>query len=203
MPTILTHALVPLAAGIALGPSRIAKPVLVTGMVLAMLPDADVIGFKLGIDYADQFGHRGASHALLVAAVVAALVTMLMRQWIMQGSQNRSSELVEERFTDKRPSTGSRLRYSGPLFVFAFLFASMASHGILDAFTSGGLGPALLWPFSDARYFAPVTPIRVSPIGAGFFSARGVVVILSEALWVCDPLALTALAGRFWLRQKA
>ena len=79
MPTILTHAVLPLAAGLALGPSRIAKPVLITGMVLAMLPDADVIGFKLGVDYADQFGHRGASHALLVAAVVAAAVTAIMR----------------------------------------------------------------------------------------------------------------------------
>ena len=171
MPTILTHALIPLAAGLALGPTRVAKPVIITGMVLAMLPDADVVWFKLGIEYADQFGHRGASHAILVAAVVAALVTAVMRP--------------------------ERLRVA-----FAFLFASMASHGLLDAFTNGGLGPALLWPFSDARYFAAVTPIRVSPIGAGFFSARGVAVILSEALWVWSPLALIALSGRFWLRQK-
>ena len=171
MPTILTHAVLPLAAGLALGPSRIAKPVLITGMVLAMLPDADVIGFKLGVDYADQFGHRGASHALLVAAVVAAAVAAIMR-----------------------PANAQ--------LIFAFLFASMASHGILDAFTSGGLGPALLWPFSDARYFAAVTPIRVSPIDVGFFSARGVLVIVSEALWVWMPVSITALAGWAVLRQK-
>jgi inner membrane protein len=172
MPTILTHAIIPLAAGLALGPSRLAKPVLVTGIVLAMLPDADVISFKLGINYADQFGHRGASHALLVAAAVAALVTMIMR-----------------------PSNAKR--------TFLFLFFSMASHGLLDAFTSGGLGPALLWPLSDARTFAAVTPIRVSPIGIGFFSGHGVIVIVSEMLWVWIPAGIMALGGWAFLRERA
>jgi inner membrane protein len=171
MPTIFTHAVVPIAAGLALGRGRISLPVMCAGVMLAILPDADVIGFKLGIAYADQLGHRGASHALLVAAIVAGLVTALCRphNWKL---------------------------------VFAFLFASMASHGILDAFTSGGLGPALFWPFDDARYFAPVTPIRVSPIGMGFFSARGVAVILSELLWVWLPTALTAIMLRLYLKHN-
>jgi inner membrane protein len=172
MPTIITHALIPLAAGLALGPARIAKPVLMTGMLLAMLPDADVIGFRLGIDYADQFGHRGASHAVPVAAVVAAFITAIMRP--------------------------TRIK---PIFVF--LFASMASHGLLDAFTSGGLGPALLWPFDAGRYFAAVTPIRVSPIGAAFFSVRGMRVIFSEMLWVWMPVLIAALTGRALQTRKA
>lgn len=137
-----------------------------------MLPDADVVSFKFGIAYADQFGHRGASHALLVAAGVAELLTALFRpeNWKL---------------------------------IFLFLFLSMASHGLLDAFTNGGLGPALLWPIDDARIFAPVTPIRVSPIGMGFFSSRGVAVLFSEALWVWLPAGFMALAGRALLRQKA
>jgi inner membrane protein len=171
MPTIFTHAIIPIAAGLALGRGRISVPIIATGAALSMLPDADVIGFKLGIAYADQLGHRGASHALLVAAAVAGLVTAFFRppNWKL---------------------------------VYAFLFVSMASHGILDAFTSGGLGPALFWPFDDARYFAPVTPIRVSPIGMGFFSARGVVVILSELLWVWLPAAITAIMLRLYLQRN-
>ncbi len=165
MPTIFTHAVIPIAAGLALGRGRVTRPVLATGILLSMLPDADVIGFRLGIDYANQFGHRGASHALLVAAGVAAFITALLRP---------------ERWG----------------LTFAFLFLSMASHGILDALTSGGLGPALFWPFDDARYFAPVTPIRVSPIGMGFFSGRGVTVILSEMLWVWLPATLLAIMAR-------
>jgi inner membrane protein len=171
MPTIMTHAVIPITAGLALGRGRISMQIIATGAVLAMLPDADVVGFKLGIEYADQLGHRGASHALLVAAVVAGLVTALFRppNWKL---------------------------------VFAFLFVVMASHGILDAFTNGGLGPALFWPFDDARYFAPVTPIRVSPIGMGFFSERGVAVLLSEALWVWIPAGIIAFAGRVMLRYR-
>ena len=49
------------------------------------------------------------------------------------------------------------------LFVL-FTFLATASHGVLDAFTTGGLGVAFLWPWSPARFFAPVRGIRVSPM---------------------------------------
>jgi inner membrane protein len=168
MPTIFTHAVVPIAAGLTLGRGRISLPIMAAGVMLAILPDADVVGFKLGIDYADQLGHRGASHALLVAAAIAGLVTALFRpkQWTL---------------------------------IFAFLFLAMASHGLLDALTSGGLGPALFWPVDAGRYFAPYTPIRVSPIGMGFFSARGVETLLSELLWVWLPATAAMLIGRAYI----
>jgi inner membrane protein len=172
MPTIFTHAIVPLAAGLALGRVHIPRPVLFTGMMLAMLPDADVIGFKLGIEYADELGHRGASHALLMAAVISGMMTALFRpaNWKL---------------------------------IFGFLFFSMASHGILDAFTNGGLGPALFWPFDSGRYFSPFTPIRVSPIGMGFFSMRGLGVLFSEILWVWLPaIAIAIMVGPFMRHSK-
>lgn len=57
----------------------------------------------------------------------------------------------------------------------------MVSHGLLDTLTTGGKGVALLWPFSDERFFAPLQFIRVSPIGVGrFLSERGLAVLLSE-----------------------
>ena len=34
------------------------------------LPDADVIGFRFGISYADAFGHRGFSHSLAFALLM-------------------------------------------------------------------------------------------------------------------------------------
>jgi inner membrane protein len=170
MPTIFTHAVIPLASALALGQKRIPRRVLAVGMMLAMLPDADVIGFALGIDYADVLGHRGASHSLVMAVILAALATAALRP-------------------DKAK------------LVFAFLFVSTASHGILDAFTSGGLGPALAWPIDDTRYFAPMRPIRVSPIGMDFFSGRGVVVILSELTWVWGPALVAAFAVRLGVAQ--
>ena len=34
---------------------------------LSFLPDADVIGFGLGVRYEDPWGHRGATHSLMFA----------------------------------------------------------------------------------------------------------------------------------------
>ncbi|NIM12838.1 MAG: hypothetical protein GTO45_29905 [Candidatus Aminicenantes bacterium] len=53
-----------------------------------------------------------------------------------------------------------------------------ASHGVLDAFTNGGLGIALLSPFDTTRHFSPWQPIEVAPIGIwAFFSDWGVKVM--------------------------
>jgi inner membrane protein len=171
MPTIMSHAVVPLAAALVLGPKRISRPIMITGALLAMAPDADVIGFPLGIEYAATWGHRGATHSLFFAVLVAAGLTALLRP--------------------ERKMLG-----------FIFLAISMASHGILDAFTSGGLGPALFWPIDDARHFAPVRPIRVSPIGARFFSGRGVIVMLSELLWIWLPALAIGMTGYFWRMKR-
>ena len=120
---------------------------------LAMLPDADVIAFALGIPYAAPWGHRGASHSFVFAAGVALLMASV-------------SALA-----------GGRAARMGLL-----TFAAVGSHGLLDAMTTGGLGAALLWPFSTARYFLPLRPIPVAPIGAGMLSARGVYVVGVELL---------------------
>jgi inner membrane protein len=41
---------------------------------LSLLPDADVVGFSLGLEYGDPWGHRGATHSLAFALAVAAIV---------------------------------------------------------------------------------------------------------------------------------
>jgi inner membrane protein len=83
-----------------------------------------------------------------------------------------------------------------PFRIGLFLFLAAVSHGVLDAFTNGGLGIAFFAPFSAERYFFPVTPIQVSPIGAAFFSERGLTVMASEVCWVWTPAALLTAA---WL----
>ena len=72
-----------------------------------------------------------------------------------------------------------------------YLFLATASHGLLDALTDGGLGVAFFAPFDLTRYFFPVTPIAVSPIGIdAFFSTRGFSVLANELLWIWLPSAL-------------
>jgi inner membrane protein len=126
-----------------------------------MLPDADVIGFAFGVRYADAIGHRGLSHSFFFAAVVGVVVAALYGEW-----RGRRSWLA------------------------AYFAVVTASHALLDALTDGGLGVALFAPFSNERYFFPWRPIEVSPIGAGFFSDRGVRVLVSELRWIWVPSAL-------------
>jgi inner membrane protein len=48
--------------------------------------------------------------------------------------------------------------------------------------TDGGLGCALLWPFSNERFFAPWTPLPVAPIGRAFLSWEGLRVAAVESI---------------------
>ncbi len=77
-----------------------------------------------------------------------------------------------------------------------FVFICAASHPLLDAMTSGGLGVALAWPWSEQRFFAPWRPIRVSPFAPQFFGARGIATLLSELRWVWLPLAAAVVAWK-------
>ncbi|WP_290438153.1 metal-dependent hydrolase [Aeromonas caviae] len=75
MPTIVTHAAMPLCLGLGLG-SRIIPPrLLLVGVAIAMLPDADVLAFKLGVAYGHVFGHRGFTHSLLSHSLLDSLTT--------------------------------------------------------------------------------------------------------------------------------
>jgi inner membrane protein len=73
----------------------------------------------------------------------------------------------------------------------------MAAHDLLDAMTDGGLGIALFSPFDRTRYFLPWRPIRVAPIGGGFFSEYGLRALASEARWIWLPVGGLSAAGLF------
>lgn len=80
MPTILTHAALPLIAAWALGPKRVPRRIALAGAIIAVVPDLDVVGRAFGISADSLLGHRGISHSIILAAVfglTAALVTKL------------------------------------------------------------------------------------------------------------------------------
>ncbi|MFC7519753.1 metal-dependent hydrolase [Xanthomonas populi] len=166
MPNIITHAAVPMALWCASERGRLWPRLLGAGIVAARLQDADVLAFALHILSADVLGHRGANHSLVFAALIALLGRVAYRILCADGLQ-----------------------------AAAFLFVCTASHHVLDALTSGGLGVALMWPWSEARWFAPWRPSRVSPFANGFFNARGLATLLSELRWVWLPLTV---AVRGW-----
>ena len=133
--------------------------------------------FRFGIPYGSIFGHRGFSHSILFAILVGVMFA-------------RFSKVGRER----------------PWTVFGFTAFAAISHGLLDALTNGGLGVGFFAPFSAERYFFPADWIEVSPIGAGFFSARGLAVLRCELLvvWLpCLSLGLLGFGLRHWKRGVA
>jgi len=120
--------------------------------VLSLLPDVDVVAFKLGIPYPHPFGHRGMTHSLLFAVLVGLVVAL-----------------------------GLRLRRRPVLLDALLATLVVASHGLLDAMTTGGLGVEFFWPLDTHRYFLPWRFLPVAPIGARMLSSRGLSVLLTEA----------------------
>lgn len=177
MPSALGHAAAALALGTACRPTGAPARFWVLGATCAMLPDLDVVGFRLGIPYGHVLGHRGLSHSLLFAAVVATLGT-----WAL---------VHAPRWKGMRGA------------LWAYVFLATASHGLLDAMTDGGLGVAFFAPMENTRYFLPWRPIEVSPIGLRrFVEGRGLAVLASEARWVLLPSAAFAVGSLVWRRVR-
>ena len=164
------HLMMGLAAGRAAAPEpeRLGRA-LVLFSVTSMLPDLDAIGFVLGVPYGATFGHRGATHSVGVALVLSLGVALVGR-WL------------------KLPA----------LRVGVLAFLTLVVHGLTDALTNGGLGVALLWPFTEARIFLPWRPILVAPIGPdALTTAYGQRVLAQEVL-----VFLPFLAYACWPRRR-
>jgi inner membrane protein len=133
---------------------------------VSLAPDGDVIGFAFGVPYDHALGHRGATHSLVVAAATGLVVYAL-----------------------------SRVRKKRDARTAVLAAMVLASHGLLDALTDGGLGSALLWPFTSERFFFPWQPLPVSPLGRGLFSTRFLMVLALETLYF-SPVLVYALWPR-------
>ena len=177
MPSIFSHAIFSSALGAAYSTEPMPWKFWVWAAICSVLPDLDVIAFGLGISYRSVWGHRGITHSLLFAVLAGCAIAWLVF---------RQNEL--------RLMKRSRASLA-TLFVLA-----IASHLALDSLTNGGLGVAVFAPFENSRYFAPWRPIQVSPIGAAFFSLRGLAVLASEPIWVWLPALILLIAAKLFHR---
>ena len=102
MATIFSHPAVPLAAAVALGSGVIPRRLLEFGMICSILPDLDVLAFNFGIPYEAVMGHRGFTHSVLFAVLVALVFRY-----------------------------GSTMGRERPWTTLLFLFGATISHGVL------------------------------------------------------------------------
>ena len=90
---------------------------------IAVAPDIDFMVLPaLGIPESLTLGHRGATHSLVVALAVVAIVTLLAKG---------------ARLPARRVAVGA--------------FVAIGSHALLDSLTHGP-GVAWLWPFTPVRF---------------------------------------------------
>src|SRR5262245_10840654 len=61
---------------------------------LSLLPDADVIGFSLGVRYGDPWGHRGATHSFVFSVALGAVAGLVGARWGAAASARRSSPAI-------------------------------------------------------------------------------------------------------------
>jgi inner membrane protein len=178
MPSVFSHAVASFGISSCFYRTNVPSRVWIVGAACSVIPDFDVIGFHFGVHYADFWGHRGFTHSLFFAALLAVACVIAA-------------------FHNGIPGFS---RFS---LWFYFFFAA-ATHGLLDAMTDGGLGVALFSPFDNRRYFFPWRPIHVSPIGiTRFFTLRGLSVLQSELLYIWLPTAVFVAIVLLLHRRKA
>ncbi len=159
MASILSHPAIPFALRLAGGRKRFSNKLLAAAVACSIFPDIDTLGYAAGVPYGSLLGHRGLTHSIPFAAFLAGI-----------------GALFAPRFGTRRSTA------------FTLLFFAAASHGLLDAMTTGGLGVAFFSPLSNARFFLPWRVIRVSPIGvSAFFSSWGKEVLASEIWYIWVP----------------
>ena len=161
MASVISHPAVPLALAVAIGPERVPPALTIVACAASALPDIDAIGC----------GRRPYGHCSGIAA-----------------SRTRSSSRWRRRSCVCSLFAG---RGTKPWTTFLLVFASTASHGLLDALTTGGMGVCLLQPLFEISVIPPWRHL-VSPIGVGRFFSGGLPGARSELLWIWLPSAVLA-----------
>ncbi len=102
----------------------------VLAIICSILPDADIIMFKFGYSYSHWLGHRGFSHSIVFAIFIALLIKIIF--YSKYKFFSRDSLYI--------------------ILIFSFI---TASHGFLDAMTTGGKGIAFFHPLIIRAIFYP------------------------------------------------
>ena len=146
----------------------------------AMVPDIDYYPLLWGDLQLANYNHQGFTHSLVFVLLVSVGIA-LIGQWLGAGKATR---------------------------LYPFVVLAAASHLMLDFLTFDGREPVgipLLWPFSDARFNAPMSifgGFAKSSFGA-MLSAHNLGVIGREILILGIPTLVIWLVARRLLNRRS
>ena len=160
MPSSWTHAMSAAAVGALVLPSAPPR-VWTTLAVCAILPDVDAIGRPFARpDVEFLGGHRALTHSITASIILSLVATAYLRR-----------------------GTGAIAAF---LPLWAGLFLSIATQGLLDAFTRYGEGIAFFAPWDWTRYRAPWQPLSGLVSDSILFIFAGIIarVAMQRRGWV-------------------
>jgi len=174
LPSIFGHAVAGIALGVAFADEKTPRRTWALGTFCALAPDVDWFTAFLKVHPGNYLAHRGITHSLLGAVLIAASVLL---------------------FGFKREQRN--------LKVGTYLLLASLSHGLLDACTSGRIGVAFFYPFSSSRWACDWQPIQDAPLPfwsglqLPFLGA-----LLGEMLWIGIPASILAISVQLFRRNS-
>jgi len=130
------------------------------GIAFSVIPDLDVIAFRFGIPYEHVLGHRGLTHSLLFASLLAWMAD----RWFWTNHQLR------------------RWLYLFICMASHGVLDAMTNGGRGVAFFAPVWNQRYFFPFRPVQ----VSPIHAG----AFFSQRGLQILVSEWWWIGVPSLL-------------
>ncbi|MFD1160844.1 metal-dependent hydrolase [Hwangdonia seohaensis] len=118
-----------------------------------IMPDFDVIGFKLGIPYAHPLGHRGFTHSIVFALVWALILMFAFGRknkliWFLVIFLSTISHGILDAMTSGGEGVGFIIPFNNNRFFFSFRDIVVSPLGIKNFFSKWGAQVI----FSEIKY---------------------------------------------------
>ncbi|GAA3635348.1 metal-dependent hydrolase [Flavivirga jejuensis] len=130
-----------------------AKWLIIFAVFSTILPDFDVIGFKLGIPYAHPMGHRGFSHSILFSIIWGLILMFTIGRknkliWFCVIFLSTLSHGVLDAMTSGGKGVGFFIPFNNSRFFFPFRGIQVSPIGVKNFFSEWGLKVL----FSEFKY---------------------------------------------------
>lgn len=135
MPSPLTHLIVSVPINALIMKQENKKKIIFFSFFAAIAADFDYVGYLFNFGNLSFFGHRGFTHSIFFAIVIATLICIVFF---------RNVDFKSKAF----------------LFLLFNFFLAALSHPLLDYLINQNNGVALFFPFSTERFSFPFAPIN-------------------------------------------